>query len=119
MTSFRVSAVHVARIQLKFVNSMMVVLTTYLAGDISPAICLADPTVLSSYLSAEERNAVHLILLSGQSNMANMDPDRVFTPELDRHFGAENVVVVKVAKKGQPIRRWYKQWNVTGDQNHA
>ncbi len=68
---------------------------------------------------AEKPNAVHLILLSGQSNMANMDPARVFTPEVQKYFGAENVVVVKVAQKGQPIRRWFKKWNVTGDQNSA
>jgi hypothetical protein len=66
---------------------------------------------------AERPNAVHLILLSGQSNMVHLDPARVFTPEVEKHFGAGNVVVVKVAQKGQPIRRWYKKWQVTGDQN--
>jgi hypothetical protein len=66
---------------------------------------------------AEDERAVHLILLSGQSNMAHMDPARVFTPEVTQHFGAENVVVVKSAQGGQPIRRWYKQWKVTGNQN--
>jgi hypothetical protein len=66
---------------------------------------------------AEKAHAAHLILLSGQSNMANMDPARVFTPEVEKYFGAENVLVVKVAHKGQPIRRWYKKWNVTGDQD--
>ena len=64
-------------------------------------------------------DAVHLILLSGQSNMANLDPDKVFTREVEKHFGAENVVVVKVAQKGQPIRRWHQGWKVTGDQNPA
>lgn len=68
---------------------------------------------------AEKPHAVHLILLSGQSNMANMDPARVFTPEVAKYLGAENVVVVKVAQKGQPIRRWYKKWKVTEDQNPA
>lgn len=62
-------------------------------------------------------DAVHLILLSGQSNMANLDPDKVFTPEIEKHFGAGKVVVVKVAQKGQPIRRWHQGWKVTGDQN--
>lgn len=37
---------------------------------------------------AERAHAVHLILLSGQSNMANMKPDRVFIPEVEKHFGA-------------------------------
>lgn len=67
--------------------------------------------------SAETAQAVHLILLSGQSNMANMNPDEVFTLEVKKHFGAGNVIVVKVAQKGQPIRRWFKGWRVTGDQN--
>ena len=62
---------------------------------------------------------VHLILLSGQSNMANLKPELVFTPEIHKHFGADQVVIVKVAQKSQPIRRWYKQWTVTGDQNPA
>jgi hypothetical protein len=66
---------------------------------------------------AARPHAVHLLLLSGQSNMANLDPARVFTPEVQKYFGAEKVVVVKVAQKGQPIRRWYKKWQVTGDQN--
>ena len=48
-----------------------------------------------------------------------MKADRVFIPELEKHFGAENVVVVKVAQKGQPIRRWYKKWDITDDQNPA
>jgi len=73
----------------------------------------------SSLASAEETQAVHLILLSGQSNMANLDPARVFVPDVEKHFGVKNVVVVKVAQKGQPIRRWYKKWKVTGDQNPA
>jgi len=53
---------------------------------------------------------VHLFLLSGQSNMARLDPKRVFTPGVEKQFGAENVVVVKNAQGGQPIRRWDKGW---------
>lgn len=66
--------------------------------------------------SAEETKPVHLILLSGQSNMANLNPENVFNPEIKKHFGAENVVMVKVAQKGQPIRRWHQKWKVTGKQ---
>jgi dienelactone hydrolase len=66
---------------------------------------------------AEEARPVHLILLSGQSNMANLDPARVFIPEIEKHFGAGNVVVVKAAQGGQPIRRWFKGWRVTGGEN--
>lgn len=73
--------------------------------------------VSSSSAPASDTRGVHLILLSGQSNMANLDPAQVFIPEVERHFGAENVVIVKVARSGQPIRRWYKKWTVTGKQN--
>ena len=76
------------------------------------ALMFAAPNMAT----AEESNAVHLILLSGQSNMANLDPDRVFIPEIEKHFGVGKVVVVKVAKGGQPIRRWYQGWKVTGNQ---
>ncbi len=60
---------------------------------------------------------VHLFLLSGQSNMANLNPGPVFTPQIQQHFGADNVVIVKVAKSGQPIRRWHQGWKLTGAQN--
>lgn len=52
----------------------------------------------------------HLFILSGQSNMAGLDPLISFTPAVEKAFGAENVVVVKDALGGQPIRRWYKNW---------
>jgi hypothetical protein len=65
----------------------------------------------------------HLFILSGQSNMAGLKPERTFTPAVQKAFGEENVVVVKSAQGGQPIRRWYKDWktaegqaaNATGD----
>ena len=36
------------------------------------------------------------------------------TPTVTAKFGAENVIVVKDAQGGQPIRRWYKQWKPEG-----
>jgi hypothetical protein len=74
---------------------------------------------LTASVSANHTPGVHLILLSGQSNMAYMDPARVFTPMVETHFGAEHVVIVKVAKGGQPIRRWDPNWKATGNQNPA
>lgn len=59
----------------------------------------------------------HLFILAGQSNMARLDPGRSFTPAVSSAFGGENVIVVKDAKGGQPIMRWYKHWNVAGDSN--
>ena len=52
----------------------------------------------------------HLFILSGQSNMAGLDPNISFTPTVEEAFGKDNVIVVKSAQGGQPIRRWYKQW---------
>ncbi|MEM7391633.1 MAG: sialate O-acetylesterase [Verrucomicrobiota bacterium] len=52
----------------------------------------------------------HLFILSGQSNMAGLRPEESFTPTVQKAFGTENVIVVKDAVGGQPIRRWYKQW---------
>ena len=63
---------------------------------------------LASLQAAEP--AQHLFILSGQSNMAGLDPDISFTPTVEAEFGKENVTVVKDALGGQPIRRWYKQW---------
>jgi len=52
----------------------------------------------------------HLFILSGQSNMQRFDPNVSFTPAVESEFGKENVIVVKDALGGQPIRRWYKEW---------
>ena len=61
-----------------------------------------------------EQNAVHLFILSGQSNMAGLDPASSFTPTVAKEFGAENVLVVKDAKGGEPLLRWYKDWRMEG-----
>ncbi len=63
---------------------------------------------LTNDVQGEE--ASHLFILSGQSNMAGLDPDESFTPDVQKAFGKENVIVVKDAVGGQPIRRWYKDW---------
>lgn len=49
---------------------------------------------------------VHLVLLSGQSNMVRLDERAFFVPHVRRAWGAERVVVVKVAAGAQPISRW-------------
>ena len=53
---------------------------------------------------------IHLFILSGQSNMEGLDPNLRFTPAVQKEFGAKNVIVVKDALGGQPIKRWYKNW---------
>ncbi|MDF1858616.1 MAG: sialate O-acetylesterase [Verrucomicrobiales bacterium] len=65
--------------------------------------------LLAGGLRADEP-AVHLFILSGQSNMQGHRPDEAFTPAVEKAFGKERVVVVQDALGGQPIQRWYKGW---------
>jgi len=53
---------------------------------------------------------VRLFILSGQSNMVGLNPDVSFTPALKKAFPDDELIVVKHAQGGQPIRRWYKAW---------
>ncbi|HSK13410.1 MAG TPA: sialate O-acetylesterase, partial [Phnomibacter sp.] len=57
----------------------------------------------------------HLFILSGQSNMVGSRPEESFLPLLEHEFGKQNVIVVKDAMGSQPIRRWYKNWNILKD----
>ena len=52
----------------------------------------------------------HLLILSGQSNMAGLDPKISFTPAVKKGLAGDEVIIVKHARGGQPIRRWYKKW---------
>jgi carbohydrate esterase-like sialic acid-specific acetylesterase len=80
------------------------------------AIILA--TLVSSCNSEQKRK--HLFILSGQSNMQGLRPEESFTPSLEAEFGEENIIVVKDAKGGQPIRRWYQNWRpLLGDEPNA
>ena len=67
-------------------------------------------TLLSALTAGAAENDKHLFILSGQSNMARLDPNLSFTPTVKAAFGKENVTVVKDDLGGQPIRRWYKDW---------
>lgn len=70
------------------------------------------------HLSQEEGS--HLFILSGQSNMAELRPEESFTPLIEEKFGKENVIIVKDAYGGQPIRRWYREWKpLEGDEPKA
>jgi hypothetical protein len=67
--------------------------------------------ILAALVSASSVNAeTHLFILSGQSNMARLKPEISFTPAVVAEFGKDNVIVVRHAVGGQPIRRWYKNW---------
>lgn len=83
--------------------------------------------ILLVLLSFSSTNAsdieTHLFILSGQSNMHYLEPSISFIPAVEAVFGKDNVIIVKDAHSGQPIRRWYKNWKpaqgdkprVTGD----
>ena len=60
---------------------------------------------------------VHLFVLSGQSNMAGMDPETGFMKEAKKLFKDEKVVYIKVAKGGQPICRWLEEWQDIAKKN--
>ena len=81
-------------------------------------LCIATLAALVSVSSAHAAGQEkHLFILSGQSNMARLDPSISFTPTVETAFGKDNVIVVKDAWGGQPIRRWYKKWKpAKGDQ---
>jgi len=68
---------------------------------------LIAPLLVSA---AQAEDGKHLFILSGQSNMAGLDPNASFTPAVEKEFGKDNVIVIKSAQGGQPIRRWYKDW---------
>lgn len=73
-----------------------------------PLLCLV--LALNPAVAAEKK--VRLFVLSGQSNMAGLDPRVSFTPAVEKEFAGDEVIVVKSALGGQPIRRWYKQWQL-------
>lgn len=62
----------------------------------------------------------HLFILSGQSNMAKLDPDISFTPTLKEALKGDKVIVVKDAEGGKPIRMWHRDWKpATGNRPQA
>ena len=73
-------------------------------------VLLMLPALCSCSTITEGGEGKHLFILSGQSNMAGLDPDASFTPAVSAAFGKDRVIVVKDAQGGQPIRRWYKNW---------
>lgn len=48
-----------------------------------------------------------LFVLSGQSNMVGLNPANSFIPFLKSAFPDDEIVVVRDAENGQPLRRWY------------
>lgn len=56
------------------------------------------------------KKKVHLFILSGQSNMVGLMPDRTFTPTVTDALRGDEILVVKEAVSGMPIRYWVKDW---------
>ena len=65
---------------------------------------------ISAMADEKSDQTVHLFILSGQSNMAGMNPKTGFMPEAKKLFKDEKVDYIKVAKGGQPICRWVQEW---------
>jgi len=69
-----------------------------------PIVSFLFVTVAQTLLAAN--TGKHLFILSGQSNMAGIDPALSFTPTVEQAFGAENVIVVHDAEGGTEIGAW-------------
>ena len=67
------------------------------------------------FLSCNQKGN-HLFILSGQSNMTRLNNEANFNKLVYDEFGESNVIIVKHAFGGQPIRQWYKGWHtLNGD----
>ena len=74
------------------------------------AILLVSVITIILLSCVTKQQGKHLFILSGQSNMARLNPEESFAPAIEAKFGKDNVIIVKDAKGGKPIRRWYKDW---------
>jgi len=75
-----------------------------------PAALVAAAASASVTSAAEPK--IRLFVLSGQSNMAGLNPRTTFEPAVRAAFPDDECIVVKHASGGQPIRRWDKQWKL-------
>ena len=73
-------------------------------------LLLALALIFPSFTIAADKPA-HLFILTGQSNMAGMDPKLGFEPEAKKLFPDADVAYIKVAVGGMPIRYWVDEWN--------
>lgn len=75
------------------------------------SLALATLFALLTLSASAQDKPVHLFILSGQSNMAGMKPENGFLPEAKKLLPEGEVVHLKVARGGQPIRFWIPEWN--------
>ena len=70
---------------------------------VRPVVCVFALLAVAAVGYADDK-PVHIFILSGQSNMAGMNPTLGFEPEAKEQFPDAEVVYFKVARGGQPIR---------------
>ncbi len=76
-------------------------------------LCLATASV-------EAKGKTNLFILSGQSNMAGLNHEKLFDPVIAKLLPDDHNISVRSAQGGQPIRRWYKKWKpAQGDEPKA
>jgi hypothetical protein len=73
-------------------------------------VLFALAVVAANVVGAAER-PVHILVLSGQSNMAGMNPELGLVPEAAAQFPDAGVAYLKIARGGQPIRYWVAEWD--------
>lgn len=83
------------------------------------ALCLGAWACSTALAAEPTTKPVRLFILSGQSNMAALKEDRSFVPKVKEAFPNDEVIVVKHAISGQPIRKWYKGWKATDEKEPA
>lgn len=59
---------------------------------------------------AQAEPSKYLFILSGQSNMQGMDQKLSFEPRVIEEYGKDNILIVKEAIGGRPIRMWVHDW---------
>jgi hypothetical protein len=70
--------------------------------------------------STAHAGKTNLFILSGQSNMAGLNHEKLFDPVIKQLLPDDTNISVRSAQGGQPIRRWYKKWKpAKGDQPKA
>ncbi|WDE98858.1 sialate O-acetylesterase [Lentisphaera profundi] len=63
-----------------------------------------------SLISTYAQEGKYLFILSGQSNMQGMNQKLTFEPRVNKEYGKDNVLIVKEAIGGRPIRMWVHDW---------
>ncbi|MCK9597387.1 MAG: sialate O-acetylesterase [Sphaerochaeta sp.] len=71
-----------------------------------PRVLCAILIMLFLYMPVVSWAQQHVVILSGQSNMARLDYTLIMAPMLDAEFGAGAVEIIKVAAPSMPISQW-------------